>query len=324
MHLSNILLIIVSIVSTTLGKENITIQRFSVNFVGERVVGGTETAPNEFPWYALLTTRTRQQFCGASILSEEFVLTATHCMILNKNDFFVAAGVHNRLITIDGTEQYARVEEIFNHPDYAELPMENDVTILRVNPPFKFNQYVGAIALPTSNSVPIEMVTAIGWGMTNYTIANGSFDPSPVLKKINLTIQATEECSKNYEDVFWQGGIPSKITDRMICAASDREMESVCQGDSGGGLRCEDSNGKQFVCGVASFLAGCGFQKYASVYTKVDRYIDFIRSRTGLYDTGATTTTTAATATAYAQILSVNTPALIWCVICSLIYKIIK
>lgn len=44
------------------------------------IVGGGETGVNEFPHQALLGDE-REWFCGGSLVSEEFVLTAAHCLL---------------------------------------------------------------------------------------------------------------------------------------------------------------------------------------------------------------------------------------------------
>ena len=47
----------------------------------QRIVGGTETAPNKYPWIvALWSTDGNYQFCGGSILNQKFILTAAHCV----------------------------------------------------------------------------------------------------------------------------------------------------------------------------------------------------------------------------------------------------
>ena len=48
-----------------------------------RIVGGSEAIPHSWPWMAMLTTSssgTSRQFCGGSIVSDRYIITAAHCV----------------------------------------------------------------------------------------------------------------------------------------------------------------------------------------------------------------------------------------------------
>lgn len=44
-----------------------------------RIVGGVETAVNEFPWVARLTYFNKF-YCGGMLINDRYVLTAAHCV----------------------------------------------------------------------------------------------------------------------------------------------------------------------------------------------------------------------------------------------------
>lgn len=47
-----------------------------------RIIGGTEVDPNSVPYQAALFIHFARgsSFCGGSLISEQFILTAAHCM----------------------------------------------------------------------------------------------------------------------------------------------------------------------------------------------------------------------------------------------------
>ncbi|XP_037081613.1 trypsin-1-like [Pollicipes pollicipes] len=81
-----------------------------------RVVDGTETDVNEYPWQAGLVrpggTRT---FCGDSVINNRYVLTAAHCTAgASASQIQVLLGDH-RISVPDGEIRYS-VVQILQHP----------------------------------------------------------------------------------------------------------------------------------------------------------------------------------------------------------------
>ena len=48
------------------------------NIDSQKIVGGHEAKPNQFPWLVALFANA--WFCSASLISDEWVLTAAHCV----------------------------------------------------------------------------------------------------------------------------------------------------------------------------------------------------------------------------------------------------
>ena len=45
-----------------------------------RVVGGRESDEGDWPWMAALIENESEQYCAGSLINEQFVLTAAHCL----------------------------------------------------------------------------------------------------------------------------------------------------------------------------------------------------------------------------------------------------
>src|SRR5947209_6100986 len=64
----------------------------------DRVVNGESATKSEFPWLvALVEAKTRQPFCGGSVINDRFILTAGHCFkrkFLNVNNIEVIVNGH--------------------------------------------------------------------------------------------------------------------------------------------------------------------------------------------------------------------------------------
>lgn len=66
-------------------------------FAQTKIVGGRETGVNEYTMMAgLVDKNLRIIFCGATIISEQYVVTAAHCVEKrNVNDLGVVVGEHD-------------------------------------------------------------------------------------------------------------------------------------------------------------------------------------------------------------------------------------
>ena len=88
-----------------------------------KIVGGTDASHGEFPY------QVKWGGCGASILNENYVLTAAHCCEDYPNKLVI--GGEHILDQDDGSEQSIAVKSAHIHPDYDGI-FRNDVCILEV------------------------------------------------------------------------------------------------------------------------------------------------------------------------------------------------
>ncbi|XP_018566053.1 venom serine protease-like [Anoplophora glabripennis] len=234
-----------------------------------RIVGGQETGINEYPEMAgLVDASLGELYCGSSIISTRYVLSAAHCVLnRNANNIGVLVGDHN--ISAGGdttTAALYRVTAYEMHPDYNTTTQANDIAILRTDRPIVFSIYVGPVCLPfrfTSFDFYGQTVTALGWGQTEF-----SGPTSDVLLEVNLTIVSNTECAPQHTN---------PITGKQMCTYSSGK--DSCQSDSGGPLLWLDTSTRRLhLVGIISYGLACGSQ-VPGVNTRVTSYLSWIVSR---------------------------------------------
>lgn len=132
------------------------------------IYGGKKATKNQFPFLVSLRKLKNGTFwlhdCGASIISERFLLTAAHCYHskLELHDNRVSVGAHMRE---DQGEQY-NIERFIVHPKYHALTKANDVALVQTKEPIRLNENAKTIEICRDFIVANEKAIAIGWGVS--------------------------------------------------------------------------------------------------------------------------------------------------------------
>ncbi|KAL9980271.1 hypothetical protein ACROYT_G008832 [Oculina patagonica] len=227
-----------------------------------KIIGGRNTRPGAWPWQVSLKHRHRGHQCGGSVVGPQWILTAAHCFDgLNQTNFTIITGEHH-LSRADGLEQEVAIEKLIKHPRYDEsCNYNNDVAMLKLTKPLRYNNRVGPVCLPKSDFSSGTNCYITGWGTTE----NSTQAESQVLKEAKLPLVSRDTCQKSYNDLRSFGFC---ITEHMRCAGYARGGVDACRGDSGGPLVCQ-RNRKWHVMGVVSWGAGCGQSGRYGVYADV-------------------------------------------------------
>ncbi|CAB3250557.1 unnamed protein product [Arctia plantaginis] len=235
-----------------------------------RIVGGVETGINEFPWMARLSYFKRF-YCGGMLINDRYVLTAAHCV---KGFIWfvikVTFGEHNRCNATTRPETRFVLRAIANK--FTLSNFDNDIALLRLNERVPISETIKPICLPDNDKhlyVDVKAVAA-GWGTLT---EEGKV--SCTLQEVEVPVISNQECRNTKYT-------PSMITDNMMCAGYPKTGgKDSCQGDSGGPLIAERKHDKRYeLIGVVSWGNGCARAGYPGVYTRVSKYLEWIRENT--------------------------------------------
>ena len=222
------------------------------------VIGG-RPATEAYPWQVALADDSGQ-FCGASLVRPDWVLTAAHCAEgEDAAKLKVILGRH-KLSSSDGEE--IGVAEIVVHEQYADD--ENgghDLALLRLERP----SAAAPVRIVSTGEAPLWAAgmpaRVIGWGSSVFLVGPGSDD----LQEVDVTMVSDDDCDTSYNALSPFVFDP----ETMVCAGETTGGKDSCQGDSGGPLVVKDAIGAWTQVGVVSFGLGCGFPLYYGVYARI-------------------------------------------------------
>jgi len=269
-----------------------------------RVFGGKGAESGQFPWNAAVITEYSNEktyFCGGSIVTRSWVLTAAHCLATRKGedpmkvfinrvqvlagdnqimrngefsvglDFSLSNPFKNQIRVQDkdkdkGSSQLVQSDKLVVPAKFRSDCKTHDIGLILLAKDLIFNKDVQSINLATPE---LDVLTArgcniSGWGETE----NGKI--SKELRWARVRVVQEAECLEVLKSGF-------KLTPTRFCAGVWNGGISGCETDSGSGLSCHAPNKGviPYLFGVHSFLPKekkCGDEKNPVVYTKVSEY----------------------------------------------------
>uniref|UniRef100_A0A4W4FL50 Prothrombin n=2 Tax=Electrophorus electricus TaxID=8005 RepID=A0A4W4FL50_ELEEL len=252
----------------------------------KRIVGGVSAEVGSAPWQVMLYKRSPQELlCGASLISDEWILTAAHCILYppwNKNftidDILVRLGKHYRAKYEKGTEKIVAIDEIIVHPKYNwKENLNRDIALLHMKKPISFTDEIHPICMPTKSIANTLMTEGFkgrvtGWGLLKESWTSNPQNLPSVLQQIHLPIVKQEECRKSTS---------IRITDNMFCAGyspDDTQRGDACEGDSGGPFVMKSPlDQRWYQLGIVSWGEGCDRDGKYGFYTHLFRMRRWMR-----------------------------------------------
>ncbi|XP_041972817.1 trypsin-1-like [Aricia agestis] len=230
--------------------------------VDNRIVGGEEADIIDYPYQVSFIVN-NSYFCGGSIISENYILTAAHCaQDVDPSTVVLRAGSSFRR---NGT--IIPIAEVTPFPDYDNPPFDKDVAVMKTVDPIEFSDTIQPIPLAPRERQTRGEIMVSGWGR----LQQGASSIPERLMAVKLPVVPYFQCFFVY---------PTVLTRNMLCAGNFfLGGQGTCQGDSGGAA-IQDG----MVVGVVSFGRGCGQALSPSVFADVASPLlrDFISEQTGL------------------------------------------
>lgn len=232
-----------------------------------KIVGGTKAGDGDYPWMVALAEKSgrplfNRQFCGGSLISPDWVLTAAHCME-GEVPWGIEVVVGFTDLNDASTAEVRGVRGIFIHPGYADVEGDllNDVALILLESPINT---ITPVAYSRSVApVPVgDPVRAIGWGDTQ---SSPRFPTE--LQMVDLNLAAISTARRVYAS--------NRLDNRHLAAIAPGK--DTCGGDSGGPLFDLDGDmGDPLAIGITSFGLNCAQKGVPGIYANVGNYVAWI------------------------------------------------
>ncbi|XP_045538320.1 serine protease filzig isoform X2 [Papilio machaon] len=245
-----------------------------------RIVGGKNASFGDWPWQVLIRESTwlglfTKNKCGGVLITNRFVTTAAHCQPGFMGSLVAVFGENDISTNLEPRRPVAKnVRRVIPHPKYDAATFENDLAILELDSPIKYEPHIVPICMPPDDAdFTNRMATVTGWGRLKY----GGGVPA-ILQEVQVPVMENSHC----QYMFQTAGHAKKILDSFICAGYSNGKKDSCEGDSGGPLVVRNDDGRWVLVGTVSHGIKCAARFLPGVYMRTTYYKPWFRSITGV------------------------------------------
>jgi secreted trypsin-like serine protease len=283
----------------------------------KKVYGGMTAPPGAFPYQVSLILSEAKKgeefsyhFCGGSLIADTWVLTAGHC-VTSEGEITEPKGINVYVGSTDFKNgDRIAVKSVYRHPQYIADFTDNDVALLKLERAPNKEVKVSKINLIDSAKdsaleAPGTDLTIVGWGTTeqgslsktlrytsvkmvdraecnNNILQNRAASLDDSLSGIVRSFRIPEDKLKDIRDAIMKSA-GQLVNENMVCAGDPNPapgaefVHDTCQGDSGGPLVAKAGD-KATQVGIVSWGEGCGVPKLHGVYTRLGKFVDWVKS----------------------------------------------
>ncbi|XP_014858534.1 PREDICTED: neurotrypsin-like [Poecilia mexicana] len=202
--------------------------------------------------------------CSGTLVSPCWALTSASCLSRFGSD------PSRYVVRVGASEQTLNPEQVVVHRKFKGQSGGHDLAMLRL-PSAKglcvtFEANTNAACLPAANSA-----TGAKTGSCVVMVTTSWTGPDSVIASW-VALMSSWQCKKRFGNSFSSHG--------TLCAGSPPDTSLLhgdgCQGNSGGGLLCQEESGRWVVAGVVAGGYGCSDPSSPALYTRVSRFRSWI------------------------------------------------
>lgn len=294
--------------------------RLNVCAEDSKIVGGCLAKVKDWPGFVALRARNAEKrqsgyFCGGTLISRDWVLTAAHCVHntftkvtsgrhaapfstwgYNEDPFkFEGEGLLEVVLgqqNLDavGPDDLREVIDIVIHPKYNGVAQNGyDVALLKLRPGSYRN--IAELSASLERDPKPTLPQASTPVAENYAMVAGYgsqwFGVNPLMYPADKGAKDIYAAGSNellevtvplVSEQICKSAYPSdKINSRVICAGFAQGGKDSCQGDSGGPLMAYNASGQPYQIGVVSWGEDCAKEGYYGIYTRVSAFAGWVK-----------------------------------------------